>query len=45
MHTNDLLSRLRRHYIKPGVPRPGGAFLPEVQTPSGVFPQRRVDAL
>ena len=45
MNTGDLLARLRRHYIKPGVRLPGGAFLPEVQTPSGVFPQRRVDAL
>jgi hypothetical protein len=45
MNTGDLLARLRRHYITPGQPLPGGAFLSEVQTPRDVFPQRRVDAL
>jgi len=45
MNTSELLARLRRHYIKPGTPLPGGAFLSEVQTPRDVFPQRRVDAL
>ena len=45
MNTSELLARLGRHYIKPGVPLPGGTFLSEVQTPRDVFPQRRVDAL
>jgi len=28
--TQDLMARLERHYIKPGMPFPGGVFLPEV---------------
>lgn len=28
--TEDLMGRLKRHYIKPGAPFPGGIFLPEV---------------
>ncbi|MFF2621221.1 hypothetical protein [Oerskovia jenensis] len=28
--TEDLMARLKRHYIKPGAPLPGGVFLPEV---------------
>jgi len=30
MRTPELLERLKRHYIKPGQPLPGGIFLPEV---------------
>lgn len=28
--TPELMARLKRHYIKPGAPLPGGVFLPEV---------------
>lgn len=45
MNTQELLSRLQRHYIKPGEVLPGGMFLTEIQTPGSVFPRRRVDAL
>lgn len=41
--TSDLLERVRRHYIKPGDPLPGGVFLPEVTM--GTAGGRRVDAL
>ncbi|WP_235717008.1 hypothetical protein [Mycolicibacterium goodii] len=30
LKTADLLALLKRHYIKPGAPLPGGIFLPEV---------------
>lgn len=30
MTTGELLALLRRHYIKPSQPLPGGVFLPEV---------------
>lgn len=30
MNTAELRERLQRHYIKPGLPLPGGIFLPEV---------------
>lgn len=30
MRTEELLALLKRHYIKPGAPFPGGVFLPEV---------------
>lgn len=30
INTGELLERLKRHYIKPGQPLPGGIFLPEV---------------
>lgn len=40
MKAGELLSRLQRHYIKPGEMMPGGAFLPEV-----VLGSRRADAL
>lgn len=43
MATPELLERLRRHYIKPGDPLPGGMFLPEVT--HGQAGGRRVDAL
>lgn len=42
--TADLLARLRRHYIKPGAPLPGGVFLPEVGWNGAVHPGR-ADAL
>jgi hypothetical protein len=34
--TQDLMARLQRHYIKPGVPFAGGVFLPEVGWNGGV---------
>lgn len=42
--TADLMARLRRHYIKPSQPLPGGVFLPEVGWNGGVH-QSRADAL
>jgi hypothetical protein len=44
MRTDELMARLRRHYIKPGENLPGGVFLPECgwNGPGGV---RQVDAL
>ncbi|MCV7226087.1 hypothetical protein [Mycolicibacterium komossense] len=44
MLTDELLARLRRHYIKPGEALPGGVFLPECgwNGPGGT---RQVDAL
>lgn len=42
--TADLLARLRRHYIKPAEPLPGGVFLPEVGW-NGQGGFRRCDAL
>ncbi|MGW8565686.1 hypothetical protein [Isoptericola sp. NPDC055881] len=42
--TADLMTRLRRHYIKPGAPLPGGVFLPEVGWNGGTHPTR-CDAL
>lgn len=44
MSTPDLLALLRRHYIKPGQPLPGGTFLPEVGW-NGVGGMGRADAL
>lgn len=41
--TADLLARLRRHYIKPGQPLPGGVFVPECGINGGS--QTRCDAL
>lgn len=40
----DLLARLQRHYIKPGMPLPGGVFLPEVGW-NGASNTSRADAL
>lgn len=40
MTAKDLLSRLERHYIKPGEDMPGGMFMPEV-----ALNGRRADAL
>jgi|GEM_PF-3678433 len=42
--TADLMGRLRRHYIKPGAPLPGGVFLPEVGWNGGTH-STRCDAL
>lgn len=39
----DLLTRLQRHYIKPGEVLPGGVFVPEVGVNGGV--QSRCDAI
>ncbi|HEY8881977.1 MAG TPA: hypothetical protein VIM47_01110, partial [Dermatophilaceae bacterium] len=41
--TTDLMVRLRRHYIKPGDPLPGGIFVPEVGFNGGGT--RRCDAI
>lgn len=38
--TDDLMARLRRHYIKPGQPLPGGVFIPEVGWNGGVHASR-----
>lgn len=38
----EVLARLRRHYIKPGELLPGGVFMSEVQAPHA---PRRIDAL
>lgn len=38
--TQDLMARLRRHYIKPGQPLPGGVFLPEVGWNGGTHSSR-----
>jgi len=45
--TRELSERLRRHYIKPGQPLPGGVFLTEVQSPRSSYGAggRRIDAL
>lgn len=42
--TPELLTRLQRHYIKPGEPLPGGVFLPEVGW-NGQGGSSRCDAL
>ena len=44
MQTDELLERLRRHYIKPGA-LPGGVFVPEVSVNGAWGAGRRVDAL
>lgn len=43
MTAGELLERLQRHYIAPGTPMPGGAFLPEVT--HGRAGGRRADAI
>ena len=43
--TEDLLGRLRRHYIKPGQAFAGGVFVPECGVNGTDRPQRRCDAL
>lgn len=43
--TSDLLARLKRHYIKPGQPLPGGMFLPEVGMNGSWGASRRCDAI
>lgn len=44
MSTQELLERLRRHYIKPG-PMAGGVFVPEVSFNGQFGAGRRCDAL
>ena len=43
--TEDLMARLRRHYIKPGKGLAGGVFVPECGLNGGDGPRRRCDAL
>lgn len=43
--TADLLGLLQRHYIKPGLPMPGGVFLPEVGQNGGWGSGSRCDAI
>lgn len=43
--TADLLDRLRRHYIKPGLPLPGGIFVPEVGQNGSWGLSHRCDAI
>lgn len=45
MTTGELLERLKRHYIKPGAPLPGGIFLPEVGGNGSWGAARRCDAI
>ncbi|GAA4923349.1 hypothetical protein [Nesterenkonia rhizosphaerae] len=43
--TQDLMARLKRHYIKPGAPLPGGIFLPEVGMNGNWGSSNRCDAI
>ncbi len=43
--TATLLALLQRHYIKPGLPMPGGVFLPEVGQNGGWGAGSRCDAI
>ncbi|WP_218925975.1 hypothetical protein [Xylanimonas oleitrophica] len=43
--TEDLMARLKRHYIKPGAPLPGGVFVPEVGQNGSWGRGRRCDAI
>lgn len=43
--TDDLMALLKRHYIKPGLPLPGGVFVPEVGQNGGWGSGSRCDAI
>lgn len=45
LKTTDLLSLLRRHYIKPGLNLPGGVFVPEVGGNGSWGASARADAI